>query len=99
PKEVCGMKPTEKKILEDKPADDQSGCNLVAAGRSGNWTVFVDETPAGRPQKWFLQISGPYLYLSCEIQSLAVVNKLHRYLTRTSPYRAVSDKPSDRVES
>ncbi len=87
------------KCEEDKPAADRSGCDLIAAGRSGNWTVFIDETPAGRPQRWFLQISSHYLYLSCEIGSLVIVKKLLGYLKNRSQHRGIAAKRSDQTAS
>jgi hypothetical protein len=93
------MKPMQEKRADKKPAADRSGFDLVATGKSGNWSVFLDETPAGRPQKWFVQINSPALYLSCEIASLDVVKKLVRYLKEPPVLNGVAEKPTDRTLS
>ena len=57
---------------------------LAANGSAGSWYVDVDETTAG-PQRWFIQVEGPSVYLYFEIASPATAAEVLRFLDSESP--------------
>jgi hypothetical protein len=54
------------------------GLDLVASGSCGQWSVVIDETHSGRERR-FAQIEGPSVYLSFEIRSVRIVEKLVQF--------------------
>jgi hypothetical protein len=60
--------------------NDNENLGLMAIGSAGGWDVAIDETTSGAP-RWFVQIEGPSVYLSFEVQSPSVIDKLVEFLT------------------
>jgi len=63
-----------------KRGDDDEGLGLTALGSAGGWEFAIDETTSGA-QRWFAQIEGPAVYLSFEIESPQVIDKVLEFLT------------------
>jgi hypothetical protein len=54
---------------------------LAAIGAAGGWEIAIDETRAGSAEKWFVEIEGPSVYLTCEVQSPHIIQQMIEYLT------------------
>jgi hypothetical protein len=65
-------------VAKELPTNENLG--LTAIGSAGGWEVAIDETTSGA-QRWFAQIEGPSVYLSFEVQSPSVIDKLIEFLT------------------
>ena len=52
---------------------------LAAVGVSGKWEVALDETTSP-PERWFLQIEGPSIYLSFEVESPGIIDEAILFL-------------------
>ena len=74
----------------NSPDENVSRIGLMANGRAGGWDVSVDETTSG-PDKWFLQIEGPSVYLYFEIASLGAISALLKFLE--SPEALPTERP------
>jgi hypothetical protein len=66
---------------------------LMAMGRSGRWDVDVDETTEG-PQRWFMQIEGPSVYLSFEIPSPEIIPSALDFLQGSSSTSGAQEGPA-----
>jgi len=60
---------------------------LSANGSSGRWEVSIDETISG-PERWFVQVEGPSLWLSFEIPSPEIISKVIQFLAPPQTQRA-----------
>ncbi len=65
-----------------RPAGRPGSLGLTAVGRHGQWFVEVEETTSG-PDRWFLELSGPNLALSAEVDSPAYLATVYNFLART----------------
>ena len=65
---------------------------LAACGHAGAWNVDLDETVQG-PQKWFLQIEGPSVYLYFEIATPGAIEDLIGLLERPLSISVSGDTP------
>lgn len=58
---------------------DKTEVGSVANGSAGSWDVGLDESLDG-PQRWFLQLEGPSIYLYFEIENPQVVDAVLCFL-------------------
>lgn len=68
-----------KRKQRGQPENDNEGFGLMANGASGGWEVAVDETTKG-PDRWFVQIEGPSIYVSFEVSSPEMISKALDFL-------------------
>jgi hypothetical protein len=66
-----------------KKQETKEGVGLLALGTSGPWEVAIDESLSG-PQRRFVQIEGPFVYLYFEITSVEVLRNAHAFLANSS---------------
>ncbi len=68
-------------VGRDDPLKNSTPSNLglVANGTSGSWSIDLDETLSGA-SKWFLQMTGPSMYLNFEVAGPDVVDLLVHFI-------------------
>jgi hypothetical protein len=57
---------------------------LLASGSCGSWSIAVDETTSG-PDRWFLQVQGPAVYVSFQIRSPSTIRRISQFLRPQQP--------------
>jgi hypothetical protein len=58
-----------------KRSDHSETLGLAAIGSAGGWEVAIDE-PTSAESRWFAQIEGPSVYLSFEVDSPRVIDRV-----------------------
>jgi hypothetical protein len=86
-----------KQVVEERLRKNDGGFDLVASASSGDWSVWIDETPAG-PERIFAQLKGPAVYFSFELPSSRVIDELLRFLEQPA-HKSAADDRQDNIGS
>src|SRR5260370_22319111 len=80
-----------KQAVDERVHKNDRGFDLVASASSGDWSVWIDETPTG-PERIFAQIRGPVVYFSFELPSLGVIEENLQFLEKPPHKPSAEDR-------
>src|SRR4051794_29611235 len=73
----------EREPMNNKSEQRTDALGLLASGSSGRWDIAIDASV--HRDEWFLEIDGPQVYLTFQLQDLKVVATALRFLEERPP--------------